>query len=66
VALDFWRAAVSDEQARAESAFIEKQLQLSVVASGLTLTPAFPFNHQKTDVCISVASIRLSTLIPVS
>jgi SAM-dependent methyltransferase len=29
VALDFWRAAVSDEQTRAEADFIQKQLQLS-------------------------------------
>ncbi|HEV2884738.1 MAG TPA: class I SAM-dependent methyltransferase [Pyrinomonadaceae bacterium] len=29
VALDFWRAAISDEQTTAEAAFIEKQLQLS-------------------------------------
>ena len=29
VALDFWRAAISDEQTRAEADFIQKQLQLS-------------------------------------
>lgn len=29
VALDFWRAAVSDEQTRAEADFIEKQLRLT-------------------------------------
>lgn len=29
VALDFWRAAISDEQTRAEADFIEKHLQLS-------------------------------------
>jgi len=32
VALDFWRAAVSDEQTRAEADFIQKQLQLSAGA----------------------------------
>ncbi len=32
VALDFWRAAVSDEQTRAEADFIEKQLQLAAGA----------------------------------
>src|SRR6267378_4336947 len=29
VALDFWRAAVSDEQTRAEADFIQQQLQVS-------------------------------------
>lgn len=32
VALDFWRAVVSDEQTRAEADFIQKQLQLSAGA----------------------------------
>ena len=32
VALDFWRAAVSDEQTRAEADFIQKHLQLSTGA----------------------------------
>jgi SAM-dependent methyltransferase len=32
IALDFWRAAVSDEQTRAEAEFIQKQLQLSAGA----------------------------------
>jgi len=32
VALDFWRAAVSDEQTRAEADFIEKQLRLAAKA----------------------------------
>jgi SAM-dependent methyltransferase len=32
VALDFWRAAVSEEQTRAEADFIQKQLQLSAGA----------------------------------
>jgi len=35
VALDFWRAAISDEQTRAEADFIEKQLQ--VAAGGKVL-----------------------------
>jgi SAM-dependent methyltransferase len=32
VALDFWRAAISDEQTRTEADFIQKQLQLSTGA----------------------------------
>lgn len=32
VALDFWRAAISDDQTRAEADFIQKQLQLSAGA----------------------------------
>lgn len=35
VALDFWRAVVSDEQTRGEADFIQKQLQLSAGASVL-------------------------------
>ena len=35
VALDFWRAAVSDEQTRAEADFIAKQLQLTDAAKVL-------------------------------
>jgi SAM-dependent methyltransferase len=35
VALDFWRAAISDEQTRAEADFIEKQLQLPANAKVL-------------------------------
>jgi SAM-dependent methyltransferase len=35
VALDFWRAAISDEQTRAEADFIQKQLQLSAGAKVL-------------------------------
>jgi len=35
VALDFWRAAVSDEQTSAEADFIQKQLQLSAGAKVL-------------------------------
>jgi SAM-dependent methyltransferase len=35
VALDFWRAVVSDEQTRAEADFIQKQLQLSAGAKVL-------------------------------
>ena len=35
VALDFWRAAISDEQTRAEADFIEKSLQLSAGATVL-------------------------------
>ena len=35
VALDFWRAAVSEEQTRAEADFIQKQLQLSAGAKVL-------------------------------
>ena len=35
VALDFWRAAVSDEQTRADADFIAKQLQLPANAKVL-------------------------------
>ena len=35
VALDFWRAAISDEQTRAEADFIEKNLQLAAGAKVL-------------------------------
>lgn len=35
VALDFWRAAISDEQTRAEADFIQKHLQLSAGAKVL-------------------------------
>ena len=35
VALDFWRAAISDEQTRAETDFLEKQLQLPAGAKVL-------------------------------
>ncbi|MDQ2921688.1 MAG: methyltransferase domain-containing protein [Acidobacteriota bacterium] len=35
IALDFWRAAISDEQTRAEADFINNQLQLPVGAKVL-------------------------------
>jgi SAM-dependent methyltransferase len=37
VALDFWRAAISDEQTRAEADFVEKHLQLAAKAKVLDI-----------------------------
>jgi SAM-dependent methyltransferase len=66
VALDFWRAAISDEQTRAEADFIQKHLQLSAGANVLDVPcgngrlsiPLAERGHQLTGVDIAAEFIE--------